>query len=81
MGINHETRKALTEALLGAAPSDQPFNWFGFYVYINQMYQLPNRPTEAELYIELAEMGHLELADRLVPVYIHGIGVLDAGHF
>ena len=38
-------------------------------------------PTEAELYIELGEMGRLELADLLVPVYTHGIGVLDARHF
>jgi hypothetical protein len=81
MGINHETRKALTEALAGAISVDQTFNWYGFYCYINQMYQLPNRPTEAELYIELGEMGRLELADQLVPVYTHGIGILDAGHF
>ena len=78
--INQETRKALKEALLGADPIDQPFNWYGFYCYINQMYRLPNRPTEAELYIELGEMGRIELADLLVPVYTHGIGVLDAGN-
>jgi hypothetical protein len=44
------------------------------------MYHLANRPTEAELYIEFGEMGRIELADLLVPVYTHGIGVLDAGN-
>ena len=78
--INKETRKALTEALIGADPIDQPFNWYGFYSYINQMYHLANRPTEAELYIEFGEMGRIELADLLVPVYTHGIGILDASN-
>ena len=76
---NQWTRKALTEALLGADSIDQPFNWHGFYCYINQMYQQPNRPTEAELYIELGEMGRIELADLIVPIYTHGLGILDAG--
>jgi hypothetical protein len=76
--ITKATRKALTEALQGSDAINQPFNWYGFYCYINQMYDLPHRPTEAELYVELGEMGRIELADLLVPIYTHGIRILDA---
>jgi hypothetical protein len=79
MPIDNETLEALREAVSGPLLNDHPMDMEGFYRFVVQMYRLgPSRPTSRELARQLSAVGHFNMAAQLVPIYTHGIAILNA---
>ena len=78
MATNDETLEALREAVSGPLLNDHPMDWERFYRFVVQRHRLgPSRPTSQELARQLSAVGRFNMAAQLVPVYTHGIGILN----